>query len=88
MVRVHVERSRVLERYRFFFKIIGVVFALSITLTLSGLARALFLADTTWFGMGLLLLAFTGLSGYRVVLSTMRIIEEDAREHGWERYSA
>ena len=87
MVLAQTDRDRALERYRWFFKIIGVVFALSITLTLSGVLRALFVSETTWLGVGLLLLVFTVLNGYKIVLSTMRIIEEDAQQHGWERYS-
>lgn len=88
MLIAHPGRQRTLERYRLFFKITIAIIALSVLMTLSGLLSALFVNEMRLLGGGLLLFSLAVLYGYRVVLSTMRIIEEDAREHGWDHYAA
>jgi hypothetical protein len=86
MLMAHAGRQRTLERYRLLFKITIAVCVLSIVMTLSGLAHALVASETTLLSAGMLLFVLAVLYGYRVVLSTMRILEEEADEHGWSRY--
>lgn len=76
-------RMRALERYRLIFRLIVVTFAASLVMTGAGLIAAFNGASTTWFGLGLLLASISGLDGYKTVLSTMKLIEVDARERGW-----
>ena len=88
MVLGQADRYRSLERYRVFFRITGAVFALGLLMFLSGVVRAFVTSETTLAATGLLLVALSGLNGYKVVHSTMRIIEEDANDNGgWQGYA-
>ena len=87
MVLDRAHRNRVLERYRVFFRITGAMAVVGALFTLFGLLWALNSSETLLLGFGLIVLALSGLNGYKVVHSTMRILEEDAQEHGWQRFA-
>jgi hypothetical protein len=76
-------RERALGRYRFFFRTAVSVFVLGLALTLFGVFDMVVSSTGTMFGAGLLLVSLAGLQGYKTVLSTMKILDMEPREHGW-----
>ncbi len=73
-------RDRVLRRYRRIVRIVGPLFFLGMWLTVAGLVRIVTGGSGTLLILGALLLLASGVSLYRAVVSTVRIVELDEAE--------
>jgi hypothetical protein len=76
-------RARLLSRYRFLFKATVATFGGSIVFVALGVLTLVFAADSMILGLGLLAASLSGLLAYKMVLSTMKLIEASAEESGW-----
>jgi hypothetical protein len=77
-------RARLLSRYRFLFKATVATFGGSVVFVGFGALALLFAADSTILGIALLAASLSGLLAYKMVLSTMKLIDASTEEHGWQ----
>lgn len=76
-------RLRALARYKFLFRASVAMLGAGLVATTLGVLAILFASSTTMFGTGLLLAIISVLNCYKIVTSTVRIIEVQAQEKGW-----
>jgi hypothetical protein len=76
--------DRVLSRYRIIFRVTAAVFAVSVLLALAGVHKAISLSDIDPLASAALLAILCVLFAYKIVLSTMHVLEKAADEHGWD----
>jgi len=77
-------RSKLLSRYRFLFKATVATFGGSVVFVGLGVLTMLFAADGKILGLGLLAASLSGLLAYKMVLSTMKLIDASADEPSWQ----
>jgi hypothetical protein len=75
-------RAKLLSRYRVLFKATVATFGGSMVFVCVGVLALLFAADTMILGAGLLAASLSGLLAYKMVLSTMKLIEASPDEFG------
>jgi hypothetical protein len=76
-------RAKLLSRYRFLFKATVATFGGSVVFIGLGVLTMLFAAEPRILGAGLLAASLSGLLAYKMVLSTMKLIEASGDEFGW-----
>jgi hypothetical protein len=52
-----------------------------------GVLTMVFASDATMLAAGLLLAAVSGLSAYKIAVSTMNLIDAEPGDHGWRNVS-
>ena len=77
-------RTKLLSRYRFLFKASVATFGGSVVFVALGVLTMLFAADGKILGLGLLAASLSGLLAYKMVLSTMKLIDASADEPSWQ----
>lgn len=77
-----VQRARLLGRYRILFRATTMAFGASVLFVGVGLLAAIFAADAAALLVGLLTTVLSILTGYKLTLSTMRIIDAEG-EQAW-----
>ena len=82
------QRLRALSRYRMLFRAMVATFAVSVVVAAIGLVGFFNGASATLFGAALLVAAMSGLNGYKMVLSTMKLIDEDGGDPAWRQFSS
>jgi len=73
-------RQRTLRRYRFMFKATLAEVAVALLMLLMGVLVAVRTSETTLAGIAVLLFAAAVLNGYKILNSTVRLLEQEARE--------
>jgi hypothetical protein len=76
-------RARLLNRYRFLFKATVATFGGSVVFIGLGVLTMLFAADSMILGLGLLAASLSGLLAYKMVLSTIKLMDASADDGGW-----
>jgi uncharacterized membrane protein len=76
-------RQRILRRYRFMFKATIVEFAVSMLMLAVGVVIAIASSDTTLIGWSVILIALTVVNGYKILNSTVKVLEAEATENSW-----
>jgi hypothetical protein len=71
------QRDRLLGRYRFLFRVMVVVAAISVVAVVSGVYAALFASTVDLLSWGVVLFSLSALSLYKYALSTMKLMESD-----------
>ena len=77
-------RTRTLRRYRFMFKAAVVEIAVSLLVLAAGVVAALNGAGTGYIGLSLILFTIAFLGAYKILNSTVRLLEREAAERGWQ----
>ncbi len=77
-------RQKVLRRYRFLFKVSLVEVAISLLFIAVGIGVAIDTSKTTMIGWGVLMFLLSGIGAYRILNSTVRLLEHEARDVGWD----
>ena len=77
-------RQRVLRRYRLMFKVSLTEVAVSLLMIVAGIGVAIDTSKTTMIGWGLILFILGVLTSYKILNSTVRLLEHEARDVGWD----
>jgi hypothetical protein len=72
-----------LTRYKLLFRASTMAFGAAVIFSALGLLALIFASGTTVLGAGLLLASISGLTGYKVAISTMALIDADQEAYGW-----
>lgn len=78
-------RRKALRRYRFMFKATLVEFAIAVVMIVIGVFVALASSETWLIGVGSLLVAATFFNGWKILNSTVRLLELEAGDGGWQQ---
>jgi len=77
-------RTRTLRRYRFMFKAALVEVAVSLLMLAAGVVVALNGAGTEFIGWSLIVFIIAFIGAYKILNSTVRLLEHEAAERGWQ----
>ena len=83
-----VRRARVLARYRLIFRASTMAFGAAVFVMGVGVLTVLFASDATVLGGGMLLAVISGLTGYKIAVSTMNLIDADGGDASWHNLSS
>ena len=79
----YVPGDRVLARYQLMFKASTVMFGAAVVTVFTGLLAVVFAQDRSVLATGLLLGVASVLTGYKIALSTMKIIDDPRSDMNW-----
>ena len=78
-------RQRALRRYRFMFKASLAEVAVSVLTIVVGVFVAFGTSRTEMIGWGVILLAISVIGAYKILNSTVRLLEHEVGDGGWHR---